>query len=142
MAKERERFSPCRVSLCLPSSSSLLISPRCLSSSVPQLSGETPEESDRCFLNQVHSSPFPIHSEIIPPDILGLYACVSTRKRVRKILGQTRTGLLFALLLCCAGLQPVKGGWLLTWPVLQLHILPPSHISVTSAAQPCVTSLL
>lgn len=137
MVKERECFSPCRVSLCLPFSSSLFISPRCLSSSVLQLSGETPEESDRCFLNQVHSSPFPIHSEI-----LGLYACVSTRKRVRRILGQTRTGLLFALLLCCAGLQPVKGGWLLTWPILQLHILPPSHISVTSAAQPCVTSLL
>ena len=61
---EGKHFSPSRVSPhSLPSSSSYssssLIYPLCLSSSVGEAGGEAPVEPDWCFLNQVHPSPFP-----------------------------------------------------------------------------------
>lgn len=95
MGKERKKdaegkhFSPSRVSPRSISSSSL-ISPFCLSSSVGEAGGEAPVEPHWCFLNQVHPSPFPPPHTHKACHTLWVNACVSIRlgKCVRVVLGQ------------------------------------------------------
>lgn len=87
--KEGEHFCPSRVS------TRFLPPPPPLSPPSP-VGGEAPAKPDGCFLNQVHPSPFPFHSQIIQADTLGACVSIGVGQCAGGMLRHTHTGLLSA----------------------------------------------